>query len=325
MKIEKKYNIGLTALTIILIGIYGYLFFVNNIKLEKINISNEKWLEQPGLIAIQYKENNQPIHSFLRLSDGKEEKLQGNWNYKFFFQDEIAIFGSKPENPNDQMLFILNTKGGTMLNPSILPGPVFSVSQNPKGTYLLLSGVIPATATSTQTYYTCVTERKGHLDSCLEIRKDILKNEKIDSTSSFQSFWDLNDSRRLAIKEIGGKNRLFFYDPWEKSPVLVTDPKLIESTQNITNPKIALKASEDAFERFGNIVIFKNYKNPKHKLYVYIKKTSPLLLVSPRHFIFEKNNTFYILNTERQSLTELGPAPENIEQMSTLFTKWKAE
>ena len=322
MKIEKKVNFLLSGFVFSLLVFFSFLFYKNHIHLQKINTNEEHWIDAPGLIAVTHREQNKPVLSVYRMSDATVEKLIGNWNYNYFYQDELAIYGTKLDEPNRQTLYFLTARGGNPVNISKLPGEITSMSRNAKGSYLLVSGI--NISTSTNEYYTCVAEKKGSLSPCIDIQKDILKKFPQEKNTYFHSFWNLKTDRFLAIKEIGGKNRLFTYDPWETSAELLTNTSTIDSIQELPNKQVIQTQNEDSFRRVGDIAIFKNY-HTKGKLYVYVPSNNPIILISRRHFLFQKSNKFYILNTQRQTIEEFADAPTDIERISTLFSEYKKE
>lgn len=320
MKFDKKYNNLLGGFTVLLILCYSFLFYKNNIQLTPTSLDEQHWIESPGLVTVTHRENNIPMLSIFRLSDGIEEKFIGNWNYNYFYQDELAIFGTKIEKPSEQLLYILSTRGGNLINVSKLSGEIKSISRNPRGTYLLVSGV--TSTSSTQQLYTCVAERKDTLTPCIDIQKDALKKVTKNENSLFRAFWDLKNDRRIVIKEIGEENRTFFFDPWDTTANLVTSTEQIQTVDEGPFKKIEETRKDNSFKRYGSITVFRNYHKNKGNLYVYIPRSNPIILVSSRHFLFQKGDSFYILNTEKQTIGKFTSAPKNIEKISTLYSEY---
>lgn len=277
----KKINIGLFVCVTLLTG------FLINTKISFFKITNvpyteQKWTDNPGLLIIKKETEKDPGIEVYRFKDAMPEKLAGAWNYSFSSPSELFLFGSFLNETNIQRLYILNDRGSSKRDISKLPGPILNISQNPKGTYLLVSGLSQnpsSTAYTSSTFYTCLTEKQSpDLTPCDSVLGTILPNYNKDIY--YHNFWNQASLRELIMEELGGEKRIFSFDPWEDAPTLLTSTqteKIVSEDKNRTITNIP-------FKQYKNIIVFKDTDTNKWKI-TFIPFRSQLRWADKEHLL----------------------------------------
>lgn len=239
---------------LILFGIFFWFYKMSAFK--RAPIDHLAWGEPPGMIALAgaRREGRSGI-LFVKLRDGKEQFIAGDWNASFTDQGNIIAFGSFPMNYSEQIGQQIYYIGyGSRINDiqlNTIQGKIFGVTENRKATYLLVQ------ARLAQSTFFCVAER-------------VVKNQTpcvpVGGENSIAA-WNPDHDREIVIKNPDGS--LFLFDPWENELISFDSEKDPEQTKSLT---ALLAQQEDPFviqtdhgekrmRQIGNIVIIRGGKS----------------------------------------------------------------
>lgn len=224
---------------------------------QEVDLAGLRWDIEPNMIALQdmERENNRGL-LFIRLKDGKEQFIAGNWQADFSDSGNVYAFGEFPDGYFDQtgqqIYAVIDGRKVIDINlDNLADKKIVSIQENPAGTYLF----IEASSDSSTIY--CLTEGVGGgRRECQQL--SIL-------TSVSQGLWNPNQPRELVIKTKDGA--IVVHDPWEKDPHLVSpveEPeRYIELASLFDRPmpkanKINAKDEEFRYWQFLNLMMIKD-------------------------------------------------------------------
>lgn len=320
----KKFQlkIGIILLIIVIsLSSLGIIFF-KKLKVSMIPLSEQRWSRPPGLVTAFYK-NQTPGLSVFRLVDGKEEKLDGSWTIHYFQENEMSIYGSfnaestTSTESQARRLFLLTDRGGEVKDISKLSGEIISLEQNPSGTYFLIYGLKENPKTKVIEPYACVAEKlRTTMSPCDEVLGKILTKDLLDNTVQHRIFWNKLVERQLVIAEVGGKNRVFLYDPWEDKPTVLTDEaektkilKQFEETEPSVIPNYTVK-------QIGGLTLFQDAQKVPVAL-AKIPQNSATMWVTPEIYLYTKGTDMYIVNVTRKTESKFTFIPSGTYLINT--------
>ncbi len=118
-------------------------------------------------------------NAFIRLSDGKQQKFDGQWRFSATERSQIYAF---PVALAEKYGYLVSVQGSTPFDLSVLPGQVQSVEENSTGTFAMFSG----TNDEEEKTFFCVTEIKlVNGPDCFPL-EEVVKEEIVDITFSEQ-------------------------------------------------------------------------------------------------------------------------------------------
>lgn len=179
------------------------------IQRKRVSFSELRWQRKANLLAIDdMVRNGQRGLLMLRLTDGKEQFIIGQWRAHFTDNGNVIVTEVFPENatPMNKTRLYYFEKGERIMPITVdkLPaeGRVIGASENPKATYL----AIGVRTTKSGTLY-CIIERVGSTPpSC----------KQLELSSITDARWNPEADHEFVIKTTAGE--LFVYDPWIKDP-----------------------------------------------------------------------------------------------------------
>jgi hypothetical protein len=307
-------------LFVIIAGIFLSWPYIKKIKteltLQEVSLEALRWTDISSFLTARSfnQENNTDTLDIYRVQDGKVQNLQGIWNFSYAHINELLVFGHSYKTPDTQKLFVIGDKFSKSKDISELPGEITNISQNPKGTYFLITG-IDKNSTSTKDYYSCIGEKlTPGPKPCPKILGDIIKD--YDKTLLYQSFWNLENEREIITLEKGGQGRIWSFDPWEDKPVLVTNTaeKVIQATAENSIPKYPTKSY------LGGRILSIQTSETKHKLF-FIPGGSEIKWLNETHFaLIEKDKKVFIYDIEARQRAFLVQLPSDAKNITTYYS-----
>lgn len=321
MKSNKR-NIMLAVILVIILGSTLSIIFFRPFQLTFVPLANQFWKQNPGLLAV-YSNTPTSTLTVFRMKDGKEERLEGNWNTKFLKPNEMAIYGSFSADVTTstlfqkKRLFLLTDRGGEIKDISKLPGDIYDIEQNPLGTYFLIFGMQENTKTKAMEPYACVVDKmRNKMIPCDEVLGKIFKKGTFDPLVQHKIFWDRTVDRKLVIQELGGKQQVSTFDPWEDSPLLLSEA---DKTTILSKNEAPIPSLEPEYNtsRWGSYILFKKHTG-KPVLLAKVPKESITMWITPTMFVYSKEKDFYVINVEKKEESLLSYMPEGIYKMSVM-------
>ncbi len=171
--------------------------------------SELRWQRTANLLAIDdMMRNGQRGLLMLRLTDGKEQFIIGQWRAHFTDSGNVIVTEVFPENatPMNKGLLYYFERGERIMSITVdkLPaeGRIIGASENPNATYLAIA---VRTAKSGTLY--CIVERIGSTPpSCKQLALGAITDAR----------WNPDANHEFVMKTTSGQ--LFVYDPWKKKP-----------------------------------------------------------------------------------------------------------
>ncbi|PIR03905.1 MAG: hypothetical protein COV59_01825 [Candidatus Magasanikbacteria bacterium CG11_big_fil_rev_8_21_14_0_20_39_34] len=257
--------------------------------------TDQHFFAETGIIVVknsQYENTEKsPKMTIYRLRDKAPQDITDDMNLLFVNKNEAAFVPK--ELTSTSLMFLVDERFAQSLLIRSLPGPIFSIRDNPSSTYILVQGI----RSSDSSPYFCLGEKNPEKIPpalhCNFIVKNIFPE---DSPFDFSISWDKKEEKNLIIYN-KKTNKLYLYDPWEKIPVEVVDQNLftlkkhyLDSTQNPKNhsPKIS---------KWGPILIS---KDQGHFFWKFVPFFSHVILVDENHIIVQYGREVYLID---QSLT----------------------
>ena len=204
-KMTRRYSKILLIGGLVIIGllISAHVWYLS--QLSQVNLPSLTWQTVPNIIAIQDsdRENHQGI-LFIKLADGAEQFIAGDWKTSFADSGNVYAFGEFPPNYSSQtgeQLYLIAQDGKIYDIELTSSDPIISIQENRKASYLLIE------IKSSQGKIFCVAE--------LNFEKN-LECEQINLDSEGLGLWNPQEEHQAVVKNNQGK--IFTLDPW--------DPKL---------------------------------------------------------------------------------------------------
>lgn len=296
--------IGLSVIGVI---ICIHIWFIS--VTESAGLEDLKWQNIPNIIAIQssFRENHQGI-LFIKLNNGAEQFIAGNWEASFADSGNVYAFGEFPPNYSSQtgqQLYLI--AGDEKIYDIELTSSdlIISIQENRQASYLLIE------VESSQGKIFCVAE--------LNLEKN-LDCEQINLDSEGQGLWNPGEDHQAVVKN--KQDEMFTLDPW--------DPKLnhVDSQEEPEkyNELLALfenqekyqpnKVKDKSFWKIANLVIVKDQDNGWSFYPVPIlSRAAPLS--DGQHILIKERSQLSVLDlVTRQSATFL---EENIGNKEIQF------
>lgn len=183
--------------------------YVRTIRIAQVTYADLHWDNAPGLIALSpSQKNGETGLLFIRLRDGKEQFLAGNWKMDFTSYGNTFIYGYPPtfSKENKQQLYYIES-GEKISRVDIVnqPGEIKTIQENPQTSYLFIE------FSDDKNSSFCIVERYGSGDtSC----------KQLDVTKISRGVWNPKKERELVIKT--SASELYTFDPWEKRPIKIS-------------------------------------------------------------------------------------------------------
>lgn len=314
-----RVNKLLMSVIILLTAVSVFLLVSRLTLLKAIAASEQRWGAGDIPIVASARPSAEK-HEFVirRLSDGAEERVPGEWKFSFFSHSEGVLFGNFVDKKEEQRMYQVNANGHKQMNISKLPGPVGNVEENPKQTYVSISGVRiggeRGEKNNTQPY-TCVMEKRIALDHkvlpCVDVMSLIQKKYRLKQDESYYSHWHKGKERELAIIE--GSNpvkRIFTFDPWEDAQVTtVKDVEGYMGALAAADEKVARDYPNNIYElnRYGRVLEYHQKINPDARTWVWLPSSAPMQWVGNFHVMIFDPKHLYIVNLETREVSEIEP------------------
>lgn len=231
-----------TLFFIIICGLFFALLigsvelYVQTIHITQSSFTDLRWDQPPGLIALSpsQKEGKTGL-LFIRLRDGKEQFLAGNWKTSFTPYGNAFVYGYPPSTTNEnkqQLYYIESGEKISHIDIKNKPGDINAIQENHKTSYLFIEFT-----NDTSTSF-CIIERFGSGDTDCK---------QLDITKISQGVWNPAKERELVIKT--SAHELYTFDPWEKRPIKINSSDsnyraltmLFENTKARSSPKQVLQ------------------------------------------------------------------------------------
>lgn len=243
-------------LFVIILGLLGIgflaLFFF---PLPTRSLDKLVWKASSYLIAIPHADREGKEGTlFLRVKDGKEQFMSGQWSVFYASNDSVYLYGSFSidEAVSSTGLHLYNIYGGDKIYDIPLEhvsGSIVSTQENGIGTYVLLGST-----SGTRTQYCLMTHLESKVPLCPTIGLPDVKN----------ALWNPEKEHELVLQTASGT--LFTVDPWEKeegSPRAVTsdtDPKRLEQLSALfqvpaVDPRVSPGSDKKTLHTFLNLAL----------------------------------------------------------------------
>ena len=194
----------------IALGIIAVIFCINiwyNTLIKPVNLESLKWQKIPNIIAISdsHRENNDGI-LFVKLQNGDEQFIAGQWEVSFTDSGNVYAFGEFPPNyssqKGQQLYLISDDEKIYDIEINIDNNTIISIQESHDTAYMLVE-----IKTATGKIY-CVAEQTN-----TEKSTDC---EQINISGEGQGLWHPNKDHEAVVKD--NNDNIFTLDPW--NPIL---------------------------------------------------------------------------------------------------------
>lgn len=237
---------------IIIMIIFGFVALYKFLPNYAAPLPDLLWKQEPNLLALSNIERlDQAGLLFIRLQDGKEQFIAGNWQVNF--SDSGAyVFGEFPEGyskQTDQQIYFISNDRIHEITLTGFSDQITAVHEDPTATYIFIE-----TLSEKSTFY-CIAKRiLDGSPSC----------QQLNINKPTRAQWNPEQEWELMLKTEEGK--LYTYDPQEKKMHFISPDDKPEQHQQLTllftasikPQQFMLGDQENNFWRFLNIVLVKN-------------------------------------------------------------------
>lgn len=297
--------IGLVAILILLIILPPLIF-----PFHAINLQDLKWTKASALLAVyDIQRDGKPGLLFLRLKDGKEQFIIGNWQVDYSDIGNAFVYGEpiigEPDKVGQQIYVIENAAQLFHLQLLKAKNPIVSIQENPAQTYLAIE-----TRSDHSSAYCIIEKISNKPQSCAQLN--------VQGTIT-QGRWNPKKERELVLKT--ETEEIYVRDAWDikvKHIEASTDPALYQELTALFNPvdkEHTLIAFEGtySFKRWLNFILIRHEKGWQLQRIPIFSKID--WLVDSRHLLVKTRNQLAILELTTGNLAPLLQEPGLGEKM----------
>ena len=271
----------------ILIVLYC-LLFTFSIELKSVALSSMGWGGEIPFIVLHDIQNqgNRGV-LFVRLTDGKEHFIEGNWNSLVTSQNVYLFQGSEG-------YFIGKDQKITHFNFPASAGTIRSLQESSDHRQLLIE-----TRINDGTKY-CVIQNLDATVKNFECQKSL----NVDHGDA-RAIWNPSQPDQIIVKNT--KNDIYSWDKSQQLPQFVDPQKETDIRSQLENILNLPKPTQPEFFAFLNIgfikkdTVWKNYRMPPF--------TKSAWMINNRYLILEEPGKIWIADLEKNILTELYKNP----------------
>ena len=258
--------------------------YVGTMRPAHVSYTDLHWEQPPGLIALNpVKKNNERGLLFLRLRDGEEQFLAGEWKTNFTPYGNVFVYGYAPNSATEKKQILYYIESGERISRITIknqPGEIVAVQENPKTSYLFIE------FTNNKRTSFCLVERYGSTGNT--------NCKQLDVSTIARGAWNPNAERELVIKIAG--DEIYTFDPWEKRPVKISskNPHYSELKNVFTRQPNADSSHQGIFQHsFSTILAVK--EKSTIRFFRIPKSAQTTWLTDKNHILLKTKNEAGIL------------------------------
>lgn len=274
----------------VLIG--GVEWHVRTVHIAQASFTDLHWSKTPGLIVLSPSQRDGKTGLlFIRLRDGKEQFLAGNWKADFTPYGNVFVYGYPPSDMDEnkqQLYYIESGEKISHIDIKNSPGAISAVQENPKASYLFIEFT-----NDTSTSF-CIIERYGPQDTDCK---------QLDVTQVSQGKWNPTKERELVIKT--STHELYTFDPWEKRPIKInsSDSNYQTLTALFEQGKPQLSVKQTMQFAFLNILAIK--EGPLLQLFRIPFGAQTAWIIDTDHILFKAHNAIGVIERSTKKFVPL--------------------
>lgn len=274
----------------------GGIIMQYTLKLTLVPLSEIFWSDSTPFLAVSplQRENNNGI-VVIRLTDGAEQFIAGDWKINFSEQGNAYVFGYFPDGYSQQtgqQLYLITPDAVTDITVSGLDGIISSVQENTLGTYILLE------ITNDDARYYCLTE---HISTESPICT------QINVPDGGMAVWNPLADHEVVIQNSVGQ--ILLYDPWNPGfrEVFSIDSEQFTSFIELFEPtkQIGLDSTFPQIYGFANVALVR--QNESWQLIHIPWFAQVYFIFDQQHLLAVTEDTVMIIDIQAKTYSEILP------------------